>query len=420
MFLKMSVGVIDKIMVGQLGESAIAGVGVAEQLVFFLLMLFSSISAGVNALASQSVGAGRYETLRPIFGSAMLTGFASAFFFNAIFLIWPRELLAFLGANSEIASAGTAYLKITSFSVISITLTFMMTSVFRAFSDNKTPMYASAAAIVINTLLAFLFIFVFRLGIAGAAWAALIARFSELFIMAFFFERKREKMRLSLADSIVFDKKMFGEIFRVGWPVTLDMLVWQMAGIATTFMILNLGTAAAGANEVIKMMQGAALMPVVGIAMAASSLVGQSLGRVDFNGARRIAERIIKISFLMVLLISVATALFAFKIPSIFNFGPETKLLAANSILMLCFFQIVFVLNICVPGILRAGGDTKAIIYISGSAMWFIGLPLAYLLGIILKLGLYGVIIGVNVGETSKAIMFYRRYKRGLWMKKII
>ncbi len=420
MFLKMAVGVIDKIMVGQLGESAIAGVGVAEQLVFFLLMLFSSISAGVNALASQSVGAGRYDTLRPIFGSAMITGFVSAIFFNCVFLIWPGELLTLLGANAEIASAGTVYLKITSFSVICITLTFMMTAVFRAFADNKTPMYASVAAIIINTLLAFLFIFVFGLGIAGAAWAALIARFSELFIMAYFFERKKDKMRLAIADSFIFDKKTFGEIFKVGWPVTLDMLVWQLAGIVTTFMILNLGTAAAGANEVIKMMQGAALMPVVGVAMAASSLVGQRLGRADFAGARRIADRIVKISFFMVLLISAATALAAFKIPAIFNFGPEAKILASNSILILCLFQIIFVLNICVPAILRSGGDTKAIIYISGSAMWLIGLPLAYALGIFFKMGLYGIIIGVNTGEAAKGMLFYRRYKQGLWMKKII
>jgi len=420
MLLKMLIGVVDKVMVGQLGESAIAGVGVAEQLVFFLLMLFSSISAGVNALASQCVGAGRFERLRPIFGSAMTAGFVSAIFFNAVFYIYPGELLALLGANAEIAAAGTVYLKITSFSIVSITLTFMMTAVFRAFADNKTPMYASLAAIVINTALAFIFIFGMKLGVAGAGFAALTARLSELFIMAYLFERRKDLTTLSIRDSFSFDKKMSGEIFRLGWPVTLDMLVWQLAAVASTLMILKLGTASAGANEVIKMMQGVALMPVVGIAMAASSLVGQSLGRGDFDGAKRLAARILSVSFILALFISILTALFAHKIPAIFNFSAETRGLAAGSILIICAFQALFVFNICIPNILRTGGDSRAIVYISGSSMWLAGIPLAYLLGIKYGFGLYGVIIGANIGETIKSVFFYLRFRRGVWIKKLI
>ncbi len=420
MFLKMAVGIIDKIMVGQLGESAIAGVGVAEQLVFFLLMLFASISAGVNVLSSQCVGAGQFDGLKPIFGSAMITGIVSAIIFNALFYIYPRELLMLLGANEGIAAAGTIYLKITSFSVISITLTFMMTAVFRAFADNKTPMYASIAAIVMNTALAYVFIFIFNAGIAGAAYAALIARFAELFIMLYSFERKKKKLRLSVRDSFCFSKDTFCKVVRVGWPVTIDMFVWQLAGVASTLMILKLGTEAAGANEVIKMVQGVALMPVVGISMAAASLVGQDLGREDFSGAERKADRILRISFCFVLLISVLTGIFSSRIPEFFNFNIQTKTLASKSILIVSFLQLFYIFNVCFPNILRAGGDTKAIIYISGSAMWFFGLPLAYIFGITYKHGLYGIIAGINIGEMIKGLMFYTRYKRGLWKKKLI
>lgn len=420
MLLKMLIGVIDKLMVGQLGESAIAGVGVAEQLVFFLLMLFSSISAGVNALASQCVGAGRLEGLRPIFGSAMTAGLVSAALFNAVFFIYPRELLELMGANPDIAAAGAVYLKITSFSVVSITLTFMMTAVFRAFADNRTPMYASIAAVFINTALAFAFIFVLRLGVAGAGYAALAARFSELAIMAFLFERRGPKTTLSIRDGLAFERKTAREIFRLGWPVTLDMFVWQMASIVSTLMILGLGTAAAGANEVVKMMQGAALMPVVGIAMASSSLVGQSLGRGDFVHARRLASRILGVSFFMALSISALTAVCAHKIPLAFKFGPQTNELAARSILILCAFQTVYILNICVPNILRAGGDTRAIVLISGSSMWIAGLPLAYFLGVKCGYGLYGVVAGANIGETVKGALFYLRFRRGEWLKKLV
>jgi len=420
MFLKMSVGVIDKIMVGQLGESAIAGVGTAEQLVFFLLMLFASISAGVNALSSQCVGAGKFDRLKPIFGSAMITGAISAIIFNAVFYIYPRELLTLLGANEEIAAAGTVYLKITSFSIISITLTFMMTAVFRAFADNKTPMYASIAAVVINTALAYIFIFIFKTGVAGAAYAALIARFSELFIMVYSFERRRDKLRLSIKDSFHFSPGTFFELVKVGWPVTVDMFVWQLAGVVSTLMILKTGTEAAGANEIIKMVQGVALMPVVGIAMAASSLVGQDLGRADFSGAERKADRILKVSFYFVLLVSALTAVFSTKIPELFNFTAQTKTFASNSILLLSALQVFYIFNVCFPNILRAGGDTRAIIYISGSAMWFVGLPLAYIFGITYKLGLYGIIAGINIGEMVKGAMFYARYRRGVWKKKLI
>jgi len=161
-------------------------------------------------------------------------------------------------------------------------------------------------------------------------------------------------------------------------------------------------------------------MPVVGIAMSATALVGHDLGRGDFEEAGKKADAISKISLYMVVIISIITALASGWIPQLFKFSSEGKSLAANSILILSFFQVFYIYNICYPNILRAGGDTKIIIYISGSAMWFFGLPLAYLFGVILNYGLYGVVVGNGIGEIIKAFLFRKRYKRGAWRKKLV
>ncbi|MEZ7891439.1 MAG: MATE family efflux transporter [Candidatus Wallbacteria bacterium] len=420
MFMKMMVGVVDKLMVGQLGESAIAGVGISDQLIFFLIMMFAAVGAGVSTLTSQYIGARSFQKIKLVFGTSIVSGIIFAIFFNVIFYYKAEKLLSLMGAAPEIIANGVIYLKLVSFSIISVILTFMMTAIFRSFADNKTPMFASFAAMIINTALAYILIFHFNMGVAGSGYAALTARTFELFMMFYYFEQKSSKFNVSIKHSLSFSKQIFKKIFTIGWPISIDSLVWQTAGILQTLIILKLGTIAAGVNEIMKIIQGLVLMPVSGIAFASAALIGHDLGRGDFNSAKLKSKEILKISFIMVLFIALLIMSISGYIPGFFNFSPEGKILAAKAILIIAGCQIFQIFNMCYPAILRSGGDTKAIIYISGAGMWIFGLPLSYLFGIHMNYGFYGAIIGANIGEAIKAVIFYLRYKKGLWMKKLV
>lgn len=94
-----------------------------------------------------------------------------------------------MGAAPEIVANGVIYLKLVSFSIISVILTFMMTAIFRSFADNKTPMFASFAAMIINTALAYILIFHFNMGVAGSSYGLPLFHF-ELFMMFYYFEQK--------------------------------------------------------------------------------------------------------------------------------------------------------------------------------------------------------------------------------------
>lgn len=420
MFLKMSVGVVNKIMVGQLGESVIAGVGVAEQLVFFLLMLFAAVGTGVTTLTSQYIGAKDTKNIKHVFGSAMVFGIIASIILTILFRIYSREILVLMGATPEIVAEGQKYLSIVSFTVVSIIITFIMTSIFRSFADNKTPMYASVAAMILDVGIAYFLIFHMNFGIMGVAYSALIARNAELIIMAVMFELKGKNMGVSLLNSLGFSKETFANIFKIGWPVSVDTMVWQLGGIVNTLIILKLGTIMAGVNEAVKIIPGIALMPVFGIAMTATAFIGQDLGRGDYDSAGVKASETLKMSFVFTASISIVLMLTSGFIPSLFKFTDEGKSLAVVAIMITSLFQMTNLPNLVCSNIIRAGGDTKIIIFITGTGMWLVGIPLAYYLGIVLNFGLYGVIVGTGLGEAAKAFMFYRRYKKGYWKKKLV
>lgn len=420
MFLKMAVGIVNKIMVGQLGESVIAGVGVSEQLVFFLMMMFAAVGTGVTTLSSQYIGAKETDKIKHVFGSAMTFGIIASVIITTVFYIYSKDLLVLMGASPEIVAEGNKYLSVVSFTVVSIIITFIMTAIFRSYADNKTPMYASVVAMILDVGFAYFFIFHMKFGILGVAYSALIARNVELVIMLVMFQMKKSETGVALKDGLLFSKKVFSSIFKIGWPVSIDTIFWQLGGIVYTLIILRLGTIMTGVNEAVKIIPGIALMPVFGIAMTATAFIGQDLGKGDFEMAKRKASETLKMSFSIVIPISIILIFASNVIPNLFNFTQEGKSIAGIAIILTALMQVFNLPNLICSNIIRAGGDTKIIIFITVSGMWLVGIPMAYLLGIVLHMGLYGVIIGTGLGEGLKAILFYLRYRKGLWLRKLV
>lgn len=419
LLLKMGVGLVNKGMVGQLGEAVIAGVGVSEQLVFLVLMVFAAVGTGVTTLASQYSGAGNPEKVRQVLGSAVVFGLFAAIPITLAFRLFSDHLLAGMGATPEIVAEGSKYLRVVAMTVPSIILTYILTSVFRAFAENQIPMAASFAAILLDVSLSYHFLFVAKLGIAGVAYAALIARNAELLIMLAALELRGRAHGISLRDALAFSKGVFAKMARVGWPVSVDMLVWQGGAVLYTLIVLRLGTITSGVNEVAKLVPGLIVMPVMGLAASAAAFVGRDLGRGRFEEAQRQAAEIVRMALVITLAMALLIAAAAPFIPRLFRFSAEGTHLAVRAILATAFFQLAAFPNVICASIIRAGGDTKVIIPITAAGLC-LGLPAAYVLGVSCKLGLLGVLAGQGAGDLVKAWAFWSRYRKGAWKQTLV
>jgi len=419
LLLKVGVGLVNKGMVGQLGEAVIAGVGVSEQLVFLVLMVFAAVGTGVTTLASQYSGAENREKVRQVLGSAVVFGLLAAIPITLAFRVFSGNLLAWMGATPEIVAEGSKYLRVVALTVPSIILSYILTSVFRAFAENRIPLYASFAAILLDVSLSYHFLFVAKLGIAGVAYAALIARNAELLIMLVALELRGPVHGISLRDALAFSKEVFGKMARVGWPVSVDMLVWQGGAVLYTLIVLRLGTITSGVNELAKLVPGLIVTPVMGLAASATAFVGRDLGRGRFEAAQRQATEIIRLALAITLVMALLIALAAPFIPRLFRFSAEGNRLAVFAILATAFFQLAAFPNVICTSIIRAGGDTKVIIPITAVGLC-LGLPAAYVLGVSFKFGLIGVLVGQGLGDLGKAWAFWSRYRKGAWKQTLV
>ncbi|MBZ4682631.1 MAG: family efflux transporter [Fusobacteriales bacterium] len=420
MYMKTAIGTIDKIMIGQLGEAAISGVGASNQIMFLMMMIFTAIGMGVGIIASQAVGAKEFSKIKLIFGSSIIIGIIFGLFFNIIFLFFPQFFLKIIGAKSEILNAGSLYLKIVSFTIIPGVLSFILTGIFRAFTDNNILLYSSFFAASINLILDYLFIIVFKMGILGAALATVISSFIEISIMFFFLFKNRIRYHINISDTLKFSKNMFIQMISLGWPISIDTFLWRISAIIMISMILRLGVVASGANEVINLVKNLFLLPTFAIGSAISGLIGQKIGSKNFDEVVKISKLLFYIMFVILFVFSILLSMFSYFVPKVFNFKYETKILIQQILIFYGFLQFPQIANSIYPNILRAGGDTKIIIFITSISSYLFLLPFVYIFAFIFKLGLIGVIIGEFLGETIKAIFFYYRYKKNIWQKNIL
>lgn len=420
MVMKNGIGIASKVMTGQMGEAVIAAAGVAEQLIFFILMLFSAVGAGITTLASQSIGAGKHENMKKIFGTSMSIGIGASLFFTVLFFIFSRAILKLMGASDEVAVEGVKYISIASFSIPAIVMSFIMGAFIRAYADNKTPLYAAGTAMIIDVILGYLFIIVNKMGIEGAAFAALISRNIEFLIILILFKLNKKTYQVSIRNWKSFSKNMLKRISEIGWPVSIDMFIWQFGAMVSSFIVLSMGTISSGVNEVVRVVPMLTAGIILGVSMGAVPLIGQNLGKDKFREAENTAAESIKIGIFMMTVLILIVLFFIPVIVNFFNLSYEGRAAAKNCLYLITVFQYGVLLNMFCANIIRTGGDTKVIIAISAIGIWGVGIPLAYFLGIVLKMGIYGAVIGTNIGECIKGYLFYRRYKAGKWKKRLI
>lgn len=420
LFFKTSIGMVDKLMLGQLGEASIAGVGTANNLIYMMIMIFSAVGFGVGILSAQCVGGKNYKDLRKLFASSTTLSLFAGFIMAICFFLFAKDMIVVMGADKSIVESGTIYLKIVAFRMIPMIMTIVLTAFFRAFNDNKTPMYISFIALSLNVTLNYIFIIKLEKGVYGAGLATLISTYFELFIMLLVLKNREKRYRLSFKSLLRYKKEMTLKIFNIGWPMSLDTIIWRFSSLVIASMILRLGVSEAGVYEIVQMIQSVIYVPIGGITAIIAVLVGQNLGKGNYEEAKQLIKEAVKIAIVIVLGIALLSTISSSFLPKMFNFTQESKIMARNILLFIGFLQINVVFTSIYPNVLRAGGDVKIIILISSSSIWLVSIPLVYLLGIKMGFGLYGIIIAYNIGEFLKAYIFYKRIKQGKWLKKII
>ncbi len=425
LFLQSVVGVVDIIMVGKIGSSAIASVDMGNRLVFVLLGALMSLTIGSTALVAHSVGAGQKDQAQHIMWQSLYGGFIAAVTLGVFGAVFSRSLLSFLmilmeEADPFILHTGSIYLRIVFISMIFALPTMVINAVFQGLGDMKTPLFIMIITNVFNVVFNYLFIFGVgffpELGVVGAAIGTGIGRIVGLVVGLIVLTKGKSGIRIDWrALSLKIDKIVIKAILKIGIPASIEQLVRQSSQILYTLIVAGLGTTIVAANAVTMNISSLAFMPGFGFGLAATTLVGQSLGARKTELARSYAKQSVILCVLLMTAASVLMFIFTNPIVRLYSDESEVIIGAAQTLRIFIIYQPLFGIFMVFAGALRGAGDTKWVMYATMLGNWLFRLAFTALFVFKMNLGLAGIWYAMGIDVVIRAGLIIKRFMSGKW-----
>lgn len=419
-------GFVDQIMVGQLGEDVISAVGNSAQLSMFFFMLFAAIGQGGSILISQYYGGKEFDKLKKCISSIIFLGFIIGALFSLIYFFFGGHLVYYvltLGKWKNVSIIAGEYLKIVSFSYLLVIPGNMIVGALKSMGDTKTPVKISIITNILNIIGNYILIFGIgpfpELGYKGAAISTLISSLIQGLALIIVILKRSNAIKLSFLDLFKPDFTQIKKIIGVGYPMSIDGFYWQGARMFYTMVFNFISSGAYAAYSIVKNFKGMAFLPASGLAQGIMISVGHNLGKRKMKNAVLFAKLGIKIGLLIITIPSLILIIFSYNLINIYKVQPDTFFTAWICVLILGVSLYFTVLNSIIPGVLRAGGQTKSVMLITLISFIAVGAPLSLILGVFLKFGAIGAFVGITIEEIIKSFIFYRQLKKYLWLKKL-
>lgn len=422
--LEMFVGMASTMFMGSIGTAAVAAVGMVNMLMGFLQTVFSGLSIGTTVIIARVTGEGdRTEAKRTLVQSGYMALLAGIFLLVAGKIFSAAILRFFLGgAEIKVFNLGFSYFSIILFNLPFFVLDIIVSGAMRGAGDTKTPMVITAGVNVLNIFLNIVFIFgvpflqIPAMGVAGSAIAVTISRIIGVTVRVLvLFNRKGLKLNLSLKDDFHIKPQLMKRIINIGVPGFLEQFVMQGGFLVMQVIIVTMGTVAMASYQIGININALAFFPIFGLAIANTTLVGQSLGERRYDKAHTYAYESLKITMLFGFVLGVLMFVFAPQMATLYTRDPLAIREAVGIVRTFAVVEpLLAILGVC-SATLKAAGDIKYVMITSLVGLWFLRVLPSFLLDRWLGLGLTAVMIGVCLDFCSRSIMYLIRMNKGKW-----
>ncbi|MEW6229236.1 MAG: MATE family efflux transporter [Bacillota bacterium] len=416
--------VVDMAMVGRLGASAIAAVGLSMQPLFLGQGVFMGLSVGTTALVARFIGAENRRMARRTNHQSFLVSTGLAVVMCAAAYVYARDIVALMGAKPDVVELGTSYLRYLTpgFAVLLATMT--VGGALRGAGDTTTPMKINVVVNLVNVVGNYLLIFGHlgfpALGVDGAAIATTVSRAvgGALFLWAV---ARRDcpvaLPRMPLWSYFRVDAGLVARVLRIGVPAILERLVISSGMLVYIRMVAGLGTVVYAAHNIANNAESLSFMPGLSFATAATALVGQGLGARRPDAAERSAREALK----MGIAVMGSMALVFLAIPQylmrIYTTDPDIIRLGSVALRIVAFAQVPMGIAFIYSGALRGAGDTRSVLYVTAFAVWVVRLSVTYLLVVAAGLGLSGAWLAMVADWLVRGGYVWYRFRAGGWKR---
>ncbi|CAM3501137.1 MATE family efflux transporter [Parendozoicomonas haliclonae] len=420
-------GLIDIVMVGHLGESAVAAVGLGNRIFFFNLILTAALGGGMSVLASQFIGAGDEGGLRRTLCQALVSAVLMNLPFILAYLFVPEWLLGLASSDATLLDQAVTYMMITGPSIFCTAVVVPIEAALRASGDTKTPTWVGFYAIVVNVILNYVLIFgefgFPEMGVAGSAWGTTLSRLFQTLVLAVFIYRQKRHLIPSAEDiAKASQKKEIQRYLGVALPVLLQDGLWAFGVVLYNVIYARIGVDELAVMSAVSSIEGILMSLFIGFGIGCSIMLGQELGAKRFDRAWVQGVTVMGIAPLVALLIGALLIVFRTSIVSLFGqFDAETQSLADTVMVISGLALFIRVINFTgIIGLLRSGGDVRYSAVLNIIGMWGFGVPMALCGAFIFKLPLYWVFVCALSEEIVKMFMVVWRIHSKRWLKNLV
>lgn len=423
--LNTLLNLVDNMMIGSLGESSIAAVGLANKVFFVFTLLLFGIVSGSSVLTAQYFGKKDVKNIRRVLGLSLIIGLTGAFIFMLAGLFIPKTVMRIFTPNENTIKIGVSYLTIVAISYPLTAITNCYISLLRATNKVKAPVFITILAILVNVILNYTFIyghFGFEaLGVKGAAVATVIARLFECICILSVVYIGKSEAAAKFKELIDFNKEFIKKYFIIVSPVIANEFVWGLGVTMYSLVYGRMGDSAVASITITQNVEQICVVIFQGLSSATAVILGNELGANKIEKADKHAKGFFIIQFMLVLVM--ATVCLIIRKPLINLFNVDGKVASdivkcLNVFIIYSPFRMFNLVNIV--GVLRSGGDTKASLLLDMTGVWLVGIPFAFLGGIVLKLPIYYVYAMITIEEVYKFILGFIRYRKKKWLRKIV
>jgi putative MATE family efflux protein len=423
LFLHMLMGSTDTFMLSHISDEAVAAVGVANQLVFFTILIFGFVATGTAVLISQNLGAGRQIDARKISGLSLSLNLLFGILVSIAVVLFNGKFLLLFNLTPEISNQAEQYLAIVGGTLFTQALLVTSSAILRANGLTRDAMVISIIMNVIhlggNSLFIYGLFGIPEMGVQGVAISTAVSRAIAV-ILIFRLLYRRLPVRILLGDYLDFNKGIIKKILKIGLPSAGENVVYNTSQMAITAIIGLMGALALTTRVYTLNIMSFMMLFGIAIGQGTQILIGYKVGAREFDKAYHQLLKSLKLSLIVTMVITVIIVSFRGPLLSVFT---ENKAIIKEGSKLLLFCLILEpgrTFNIVVISSLRAAGDAVFPVKMAFVSMWGISVPLAYFLGITLGFGLSGIWIAFIVDEWLRGIIMYIRWRSRVWEKKTL
>lgn len=406
---------IDMIMVGMVSVSALAAVGMSMQFMMIINVFMTLYVVGGNALISRFIGQGRKKRASALLYLLLIFASLLSIFVTIGGYYGSEYAYAMMGAQGDVVEQGVLYFKIISLGIIFIFIDTLLYNALSAAGDTKSSLYIKLISSFINAFLNYVFIFGHygfeAMGVEGAAYATIISYcFNSI---AYYMLLKKPHSKLNLIPIIRVRDLL--RTLSVGWSAALDRAISSISFLFFVAIIAAYGTVELAGYQVGLRIEGIAFMPGFGFAIAATALVGQSIGVKNPQRAYNMGIISGRIAYVFMGSVGFFLIVFPEFLVTLFTQDPQTIAVASYYLILVGFAQIPLAIMFVYSGALRGAGATKTTLKVNFFSLWiFRVIPsyIAYKMGY----GIVSIFIIMNIETLIKALIYVYIYKKRVWL----